>query len=183
MKFWILLLLLFLTACVKPEQVKNSLPLEQSVNISNETVQEVAQEGNLTYYSEIEKQRRREAVINIFDFSILTAENCDFYYEYIINQAIQSNQDRADLKNDLYINNAKADELYKNMRASESAGNEADALDYKEAYQKKLDKINDINNEVKALNKKEQDFIYIRQEIKEDCIFLKKEKGLNTIKQ
>ena len=184
MRIYLLFILLLLAACVKPqEQIEDSKEVLPIIDDSfNETNEEIVNETAKIPYAELEKQRKRESLKNIFDFSVLTAENCDFYYSYLEKLIGQNNKDRTDLKNDLLNDQLKADEFYKNMTAAEASGDEASAHDYKDEYHTRLDRIYDIENEINDLDKKEQDLVYIRSEIKQDCIFLKKEKGLNTIR-
>ena len=83
MRIWLLLSFLLLTACVRPPEIIKESFEEKVENVSNETTQEKVQEGTQIPYAELEKQRKRESVKNLFDFSILTAENCDFFYFFI----------------------------------------------------------------------------------------------------
>ncbi|HLD15485.1 MAG TPA: hypothetical protein VJB94_02810 [Candidatus Nanoarchaeia archaeon] len=183
MRFWILFALLILSACVKPPEIIKESFEEKVENVSNETTQEKVQEGTQIPYAELEKQRKRESVKNLFDFLILTAENCDFYYSYMQKLIIENNRDRDFVKDDLRTAKEKIDEYFDSMKAAEAANDEASADNFKEKYDDEFDEAYDLEKEIEALDKKEDNLNYVLSEVKEDCIFLKKEKGLNTIKQ
>ena len=77
MKFYILIVfLILLSACVKPIETEiQENPLQEI--IKNQTVSQNSSEEEPIQitYAELQKQRKRESVKDIFDFSLLNANN------------------------------------------------------------------------------------------------------------
>ena len=180
MKFYILLALLLLTACVKPIENQVEAPSQEKEleTITGEPEDEIITENSIVVNpAELERQRKRESVRDLFDFSILTPNNCDFYYQYLEKQLIENRKEISDLKNKLYFRNKAIEEALADFKEAELTGNEDNIDKAKERYDELVDEADSIENEIDSLNKKDAQYVYIIQEIKEECIFLSKRKA------
>ncbi len=118
-----------------------------------------------------ERQRLREIRLTL-DFSLLTGENCDAIEELHVKNITKVNDAWGGLQEDLDKQEKKTSKIADELRMEEQ--NSARWQSLKKDYDRLQEEIDEIEDELEELERLHGNMIFTLNELKEECLVLKK---------